>query len=67
LAQASDAAGFNEYEILENATAESFTRRASELASPGGVVLLSPAAASFGLFKNYIDRGEQFAAAVRSL
>lgn len=67
LAQASDAVGFTKYEILENATAESFTRRASELASPGGVVLLSPAAASFGLFKNYIDRGEQFAAAVRSL
>ena len=67
LAQASDAAGFNGYEIIENATAESFTRRAAELAQPGGVVLLSPAAASFGLFKNYVDRGEQFIAAVRGL
>jgi UDP-N-acetylmuramoylalanine--D-glutamate ligase len=67
LAQASDVIGFNNYEILENATAENFTRRASELASPGGVVLLSPAAASFGLFKNYVDRGEQFVAAVHGL
>ncbi len=33
-------------------------------AQPGSVVLLSPACASFGLFKNYQDRGNQFKAAV---
>lgn len=62
-----DEAGFTQYEVIENATAPLFTRRAAELAQPGGVVLLSPSAASFGLFKNYADRGDQFIAAVRSL
>jgi len=42
-------------------------RRAAELAQPGDVVLLSPACASFDLFKNYEDRGRQFAAAVEKL
>ncbi|GAA4381866.1 UDP-N-acetylmuramoyl-L-alanine--D-glutamate ligase [Hymenobacter koreensis] len=42
-------------------------RRAQELAAPGDVVLLSPACASFDLFKNYEDRGRQFAQAVESL
>ena len=37
------------------------------LAEPGDVVLLSPACASFDLFKNYEDRGNQFKEAVRNI
>jgi UDP-N-acetylmuramoylalanine--D-glutamate ligase len=40
---------------------------ASDMADRGDVVLLSPGAASFGLFKNEFDRGEQFKKAVRAL
>lgn len=38
-----------------------------EMAKPGDTVLLSPCCASFDLFKNMEDRGEQFKACVRSL
>jgi UDP-N-acetylmuramoylalanine--D-glutamate ligase len=34
--------------------------KARSLAYPGEVVLLAPACSSFDLFKNYIDRGDQF-------
>ena len=48
-------------------TLESAVERASALAKPGEAVLLSPACASFDMFRDYKDRGEKFAAAVKAL
>ncbi len=42
-------------------------RRADAVAAPGGVVLLSPGCASFGLFVDEFDRGNQFRAAAIEL
>ncbi len=57
--------------LVENMTdalsAEEAVQKATAMAAPGDVVLLSPCCASFDLFKNYEDRGEQFKAAVRNL
>lgn len=41
--------------------------KAKEITPKGGVVILSPAAASFDMFKNYKERGNQFKNAVKSL
>lgn len=59
--------GFSNYQIIENPTADKIVDMAKKIARPGSVVLLSPASASFGLFKNYADRGDQFAASVKGL
>jgi UDP-N-acetylmuramoylalanine--D-glutamate ligase len=53
--------------IVETGSADHAVQAAYHLASPGDVVLLSPACASFDLFKNYEDRGNQFKEAVRNL
>ena len=60
-------AGFSDFEIISDVTMTKIVDSAQSLAKPGSVVLLSPASASFGLFKNYSDRGDQYISAVKSL
>jgi UDP-N-acetylmuramoylalanine--D-glutamate ligase len=67
IAAALDAEHVTTYEVIEHATMPVIIERARALAQPGSVVLLSPSSASFGLFKNYADRGDQFVAAVNAL
>ena len=53
--------------IVETRSMEEAVRYALYLGEKGDITLLSPACASFDLFENYIDRGNQFKAAVRQL
>lgn len=58
----------NDVEIIVNThSAQEAARVAYHLAEKGDTVLLSPACASFDLFKNYEDRGNQFKQAVKEL
>jgi UDP-N-acetylmuramoylalanine--D-glutamate ligase len=53
--------------IVNTASASEAVQAAFHYAQKGDVVLLSPACASFDLFKNYEDRGNQFKKAVKEL
>jgi len=49
------------------ASMEQAVARAAQIAAPGDAVLLSPACASFDMFRDYRQRGDVFAAAVKAL
>ena len=53
--------------VKETQSVKDLVRMSLSLASKGDVVLLSPACASFDLFRNYEDRGNQFREAVQEL
>jgi UDP-N-acetylmuramoylalanine--D-glutamate ligase len=57
----------DEVSLVRVATLDDAVLRCAEIAQPGDAVLLSPACASFDMFKNYEERGRLFAQAVGDL
>ncbi len=53
--------------LLSTSSLEECIATCQQLATEGDTVLLSPCCASFDLFTSYVDRGNKFAAAVKSL
>jgi UDP-N-acetylmuramoylalanine--D-glutamate ligase len=60
-------AGFHKFELLIDGDFEHFVHTARDNATPGDVVILSPGCASFDMFKDFKDRGEQFKKIVQEL
>jgi UDP-N-acetylmuramoylalanine--D-glutamate ligase len=53
--------------LHDHETLEAATQAAAQLAQPGDAVLLSPACASFDMFKNYAHRADVFRQAVADI
>ncbi len=65
IAAAARNVGFNQIIMVE--TLEEAVRTCADLAEEGEAVLLSPACASWGMFKNYEERGDKFKEFVNAL
>lgn len=65
IAKEAEECGFTDIMLLD--TFEDAVLTAAKLAVPGEAVLLSPACASWGMFKNYEERGDKFKEIVNSL
>ena len=65
IAEAARRVGFDN--IIMTESLEEAVRTCANLAEPGDAVLLSPACASWGMFKNYEERGDKFKEFVNAL
>ena len=65
IASAARKLGFENIIMVE--TLEEAVLACAKLAEPGDAVLLSPACASWGMFKNYEERGDKFKEVVNAL
>lgn len=54
-------------EVQESKTLAEAVNTAMKVAEKGDIILFSPAFASFGMFKNEYDRGEQFMEIVKAI
>lgn len=68
IAKELDDVGFKEYIIMSSEnTMKDIVKATQKRTKTGDAVLLSPGATSFGLYKDYIDRGNQFIQVIRGL
>lgn len=67
IAHALDELVFDRYERCDEQTLAPIVARAVSIAEPGDIVLLSPGCASFDMFANFTDRGQQFCKLVEAL
>lgn len=65
IAEAAERVGFVSYVMVDSF--EEAVEKCIEAAEPGDAVLLSPACASWGMFKNYEERGDKFKELVNCL
>lgn len=65
IAEAAERVGFVSYVMADSF--EEAVEKCIEAAKPGDAVLLSPACASWGMFKNYEERGDKFKELVNCL
>ena len=59
--------GYTNYTLTNANTMPQIIKEATALAQPNDAIVLSPAFASFGMFKDFEDRGEQFIKYVQAL
>lgn len=59
--------GFLNFELLDGNDFKGFIQIAKDAAEPGDIVVLSPGCASFDMFKDFNDRGNQFKKIVEEL
>lgn len=57
----------NLYDVVDDDILEPIIKRAKSYAIAGDVVIMSPGCASFDMFKNFADRGDQYIAIVERL
>lgn len=67
IAQTFDAHQFSNYEVIDATSLQTIVERARNIATEGDVVILSPGCASFDMFDNFTDRGQQFKAITGAL